>query len=218
MPAPGPSTWNAKNRVYGVDQVAESKQRANSSGTAQIVSSCRPRSRCQVSGESSRAVPPAATVATTASTPKTTKPASTRSGRSRRASSPGSSPAGHSFTAAPAAASTPLVPAQRAASASSANPASTAETRSNRVKVSGPSSGTSTSQSRTPCPRPTRHSPATKAASRTTMSATKIDAYVHGVIADSQRGVRKTRERRQRVLPQRLPTGTPPNMAASWLP
>src|SRR4051794_482101 len=69
VPAPGPSTWKAKNRVYGVDQVAESKQRANSSGTAQIVSSCSPRSLCQVSGDSSRAVPPAARVATTASTP-----------------------------------------------------------------------------------------------------------------------------------------------------
>ena len=86
------------------------------------------------------------------------------------------------------------------------------------MNVSGPSSGTSTSQSRTPAPRPTRHSPATNAASMTTMSATKIDAYVHGVIADSQRGVRKTANAGSGYSRSVSPTGTPPNIASSWLP
>jgi hypothetical protein len=52
----------------------------------------------------------------------------------------------------------------------------------------------------------------------TTMSATKIDAYVHGVNPDSQRGVRKTANAGSGYSRSVSPTGTPLNMASSWLP
>ena len=86
---PGPSSWKAKNRVYGVDQVCGLTVRPHSSGTAQIVSICSPRSPCQLSGDSSRVVPPPATVAATATAPRPAKPATTRRGRSRASSSAG---------------------------------------------------------------------------------------------------------------------------------
>ena len=86
------------------------------------------------------------------------------------------------------------------------------------MNASGPSSGTSTSQSRTPAPRPDRHSPATNTASSTSMSVTKIDAYVHGVSSDSQRGARKTANAGSGYSRSVSPTGTPPNIALSWSP
>ena len=52
----------------------------------------------------------------------------------------------------------------------------------------------------------------------TSMSATKIDAYVHGVNPDSQRGARKIANAGSGYSRSVSPTGAPPNIASSWLP
>ena len=50
------------------------------------------------------------------------------------------------------------------------------------------------------------------------MSATKIDAYVHGVISDSQRGAEKTAKAGSGYSHSVWVTGVPLNIASNWLP